>query len=621
MAIKLANNASGTLATAINASDTGIALTTGDGTEFPTLGVGDYFYATITSTQGTQEIVKVTARSGDSLTVVRAQEGTSAAGFAAGARFELRVTAASVDDVVEEVRTEFAATSGSSLVGFLQSGSGAAARTVQAKLRDMVSVKDFGAVGDGVADDTAAISAAIAYAKSVAFQEKEIQFPAGVYNVTKIDFTGVNFCTFRAMGTVQIVGKGTGTFVLGCDGYVPSGVSTFSNSNKFIGGTWLVANSGGTYTHIFKFTAANNCVFENFSVSGSCGATSGADRIAAAINYCWVNRFINFNVGSPGTPGAGFRSFCWAVGPLGGDNVNSNVWESCRMQASALGAPYTGGVGIYLSGGTANAVRTCDISALDVGIELNNMRGSVFENNYHEAVNTIVRMVSGNSRGNTFIGGYYEVKTNGVAFSLSSSQNTAIIGGQYSGVAGGSNRTFIAQGAGCYGLTVAQPELQNIDNNITGTYNGTGGVSGAQILQAQWLSFPSTQVSSSDVNTLDDYEESTWTPASNGDAFSSAVGRYTKIGDVVVATFIVQYPATANGATAQITGWPFAASGANSEHNGFSVGYNTSAKVLSGSLANSTFTFRSNGASGATIKNSDLTGAYISGVVTYKTAT
>lgn len=107
MPIKLANNASGTLATAINASDTGIALTTGDGAEFPTLGAGDYFYATITSPQGTQEIVKATARSGDSLTVVRAQEGTSAAGFAAGSRFELRVTAQSVFDVASTVAPQY----------------------------------------------------------------------------------------------------------------------------------------------------------------------------------------------------------------------------------------------------------------------------------------------------------------------------------------------------------------------------------------------------------------------------------------------------------------------------------------------------------------------------------
>jgi hypothetical protein len=102
MPIKLANNASGTLATAVSASDTGFALTTGDGAEFPTLGAGDYFYATITSSGGTQEIVKATARSGDSLTVVRAQEGTTAQSFAAGSRFELRVTAASVLDAIQD---------------------------------------------------------------------------------------------------------------------------------------------------------------------------------------------------------------------------------------------------------------------------------------------------------------------------------------------------------------------------------------------------------------------------------------------------------------------------------------------------------------------------------------
>jgi hypothetical protein len=65
-------------------------------------------------------------------------------------------------------------------LGFLQSGTGAITRTIQNKLRDTISVKDFGAVGDGVADDTAAIQAAVDYAST--FSEGAlIYFPAGKY--------------------------------------------------------------------------------------------------------------------------------------------------------------------------------------------------------------------------------------------------------------------------------------------------------------------------------------------------------------------------------------------------------------------------------------------------------
>lgn len=45
-------------------------------------------------------------------------------------------------------------------LGFLQSGTGAVATTMQTKMREDVSVKDFGAVGDGTTNDTAAVTAA-----------------------------------------------------------------------------------------------------------------------------------------------------------------------------------------------------------------------------------------------------------------------------------------------------------------------------------------------------------------------------------------------------------------------------------------------------------------------------
>lgn len=76
--------------------------------------------------------------------------------------------------------TDLAAASavdGAAMVGFLQAGTGAVARTVQAKLRDAVSVKDFGAVGDGATNDTAAIQAAIDASACV-------YFPAGTYKIS-----------------------------------------------------------------------------------------------------------------------------------------------------------------------------------------------------------------------------------------------------------------------------------------------------------------------------------------------------------------------------------------------------------------------------------------------------
>lgn len=92
--ILFSNNASGALASSITSTATTITLTTGAGAQFPAISGSNYFYATLTDSSNNLEIVKVTARATDVLTVVRAQEGTTGRAYAAADKLELRVTAA-----------------------------------------------------------------------------------------------------------------------------------------------------------------------------------------------------------------------------------------------------------------------------------------------------------------------------------------------------------------------------------------------------------------------------------------------------------------------------------------------------------------------------------------------
>jgi len=90
--------------------------------------------------------------------------------------------------------------------------------------------------------------------------------------------------------------------------------------------------------------------------------------------------------------------------------------------------------------------------------------------------------------------------------------------------------------------------LQTIGTISVG--NATPSTSGAGI------TFPAAQSASSNANTLDDYEEGTWTASDGSGAglalTQSGVNYYTKIGRVVYLNFYVTYPVTANGLSASI---------------------------------------------------------------------
>jgi hypothetical protein len=106
MTVKFKNNAVGYLSAAISSSDSSATLTTGGGASFPSLSAGEYFYATITATSGVYEIVKVTSRSTDSISITRAQEGTTALAFPSGSIVELRITAQAITDAIADSSTD-----------------------------------------------------------------------------------------------------------------------------------------------------------------------------------------------------------------------------------------------------------------------------------------------------------------------------------------------------------------------------------------------------------------------------------------------------------------------------------------------------------------------------------
>lgn len=105
MAQLFTNNAFGSLASSASNSTTTLTLATGNGARFPSPSGGDYFLATLigldsNGSETSWEVVKVTARATDTLTVVRGQESTTAVAWAAGSRIELRVTAGTMGSLL-----------------------------------------------------------------------------------------------------------------------------------------------------------------------------------------------------------------------------------------------------------------------------------------------------------------------------------------------------------------------------------------------------------------------------------------------------------------------------------------------------------------------------------------
>lgn len=126
-------------------------------------------------------------------------------------------------------------------VRFIPSGTGAATRSVQSRLRDWVSVKDFGAVGDGSTDDTTAIVNAIAFVGAnsgggtVYFPKGNYVTTATIYVPIGVMLEGTGFASgvlWNGVNTREqgscIVGKHTGAAIVSFKGAYGGGMRDMS---------------------------------------------------------------------------------------------------------------------------------------------------------------------------------------------------------------------------------------------------------------------------------------------------------------------------------------------------------------------------------------------------------
>ena len=170
---------------------------------------------------------------------------------------------------VVSYRTGDINTADANAVTYLPAGTGAVQTTVQTKLRESVSVKDFGAVGDGVTDDTAAIQAAID-------TTNDVFFPEGIYRAQGLTANNNQQSFYGVGGNTQIKKNANGVILSGSgnDLYF-SGIDFRGESSSHTGDNVSLTGDRITFT--------NNCGSSD-AAGRALKSTGGALRIHGGHN-------------------------------------------------------------------------------------------------------------------------------------------------------------------------------------------------------------------------------------------------------------------------------------------------------------------------------------------------
>lgn len=204
-----------------------------------------------------------------------------------------------------------------STVSFLQAGTGAVTRTAQDKMREIVSVKDYGAVIDGSTDDSTAVNAALTYVKAnggIAW------IPAGTTRCKNLRMES---------GTVAWELRGSG-----------KELTTIKHTDG--DGTLLIGNAGSTVPYILSdFTV--DCQFAETAHASANNAISFADTSGVVVRRVRVQNYKNNGIlgyaSVANTYGDCVGEDCHAIG--NGATTNNGLifaemprckWIDCRAE-------------------------------------------------------------------------------------------------------------------------------------------------------------------------------------------------------------------------------------------------------------------------------------------------
>ena len=271
------------------------------------------------------------------------------------------LTGAEIVPIVQSgttVRTTLAA------MPYVPAGTGAVTTSVQTKLRETVSVKDFGAVGDGVTDDGAAIRAAIA---SVTANGGEVYFPAGTYKVTAAVGDTSNTAIYIP-SYVSLIGAGeVGTKI------IPGANNTVCFRAIGLNGALknIQINNPSAYTNVSgirvcptdesQTTTHTDTEFNSFTdisirnvneaITMKCGP-----RVLSQDSYCYYNTFTNIDIRN-------CLIGIWLKTPNGGtgSGVNRNTFISCRVGEAGCNT------GLIIDAGDTNKFVACSFEGINTG--------------------------------------------------------------------------------------------------------------------------------------------------------------------------------------------------------------------------------------------------------------